>query len=232
MLRYLPQVALPEIGSSGQEKLAKAKVLIVGAGGLGTPLACYLAASGVGSIGIIDADSIAISNLSRQFFYNETEVGQLKVDVLSKNLKCQNPFIEIQAIPAMINKVNVRDYISCYDIVCDCSDNPETRLLVDECCGRLLKPLVYAVVREWEGYVSVLHHTKRMTVKNLFSDDLSVSQNLNCSTTGILSAACGIAGSIQAAEAIKIVIGIPSELDGGILAFSVLKPAFKLFKLK
>ena len=84
MLRYLPQVALPEIGSSGQEKLAKAKVLIVGAGGLGTPLACYLAASGVGSIGIIDADSIAISNLSRQFFYNETEVGQLKVDVLSK----------------------------------------------------------------------------------------------------------------------------------------------------
>ncbi len=232
MQRYIPQLLVPEIGSEGQKKISAARVLIIGAGGLGTPLAIYLAAAGVGTIGIVDGDQVGLSNLSRQFMYNPNDVGQSKAGSLSAKLKLQNPDIKVTVYPEMVTDNNIADYIASYDIICDCTDNAQARILIDHTCSNMHKPLVYAVVRGWEGYVAVFHHQQKRSLEDVFTyQDMIDHDALNCSVAGIVNAACGIAGSIQASEAIKIIVGIDSELDGGILMFNAMGPVFKVFKL-
>ena len=233
MSRYAQQIIVPEVGANGQQKIAAARVLLIGAGGLGTPAAAYLAAAGVGTIGLADGDTIALSNLPRQFLYNESEAGQPKATLLAIKLKQQNPSILINTYPVMINEGNVHSIINEYDIVCDCTDNAATRILVDKLCGELKKPLVYAVVKDWEGYVTVLHHRRNITLDTIFSHSaLLENAALNCSVSGIINTTCGIAGSMQAGEVLKIILGINSDLDGGICCFNTAGPVFKMFTLQ
>ena len=233
MQRYLQQITVPEIGTAGQQQLSAAKVLVIGAGGLGTPVAVYLAAAGVGTIGIADGDRIAVTNLHRQFLYTEKETGQLKATILSAKLQEQNPGVHIIAHTDMMKEVNAVHIINQYDIVCDCTDNADARILINKTCGQLKKPLVYAVVKDWEAYITVLHHTKKITLAAIFSlQALKKNEALNCSVAGIVNTTCGIAASVQAAETIKIIIGMPSALDGGILCIDARLPLFKLLQLQ
>jgi sulfur-carrier protein adenylyltransferase/sulfurtransferase len=222
---------VPEIGAAGQQKIAAAKVLVIGAGGLGTPLAVYLAGAGVGTIGIADGDTVALSNLPRQFYYTEEAVGKSKALLLTERLQVQNPSLNMVAYPFMMNSENIADCMGRYDIVCDCTDNMDARVLIDKECGDMQKPLVFAAVKEWEGYVSVLHHTKKTSVHNLFPVAFEKEVMAGCAVTGIVNAACGFAGSMQAAEVIKIILGIPSQIDGGLLCFNLQVPVTRIFKL-
>ncbi|MEO8403431.1 MAG: HesA/MoeB/ThiF family protein [Chitinophagaceae bacterium] len=232
MDRYWQQIAVPEIGSKGQHLLATAKVLLIGAGGLGTPAAIYLAAAGVGTIGLVDGDNVTVSNLSRQFLYHEHETGHPKVSVLANRLRQQNPVIVVREHMEMLNTSNAHDIISAFDIICDCTDNVDARILINQTCAMSHKPLVYAAVKDWEGYVTVLHHRKKIDLQNIFSiQSLLENSSLNCSVTGIVNTTCGIAGSIQATEVIKIIVGLPSELDGSILCFNTLNTVFRTFRL-
>ncbi len=229
--RYTPQQMVPEIGKSGQEALESAKVLIIGAGGLGTPVATYLATAGVGKIGIVDGDTISESNLHRQFMYRSTEIGELKVQVLKKRLSELNPQSEISTFPFFLDRINAEELFNQYTIICDCSDNAETRLLTDQLCKIRRKPLVYAAVRDWQGYLTVLHHQNNIELGDLFSME-QLQETDNCSIAGIVNTTCGILGSLQACEAIKIVIGQISELDGKILCVDTQHSVFKLFRIK
>lgn len=232
MQRYWQQILVPELGPEGQQKLQKSKVLIAGAGGLGTPVAAYLTAAGVSTIGIADGDTIAINNLHRQFLFTETETGQLKAVVLATKLKAQNPAVQVNIHAEMLNDANVADIIHQYDIICDCTDDADARILIDKTCGALQKPLVYAVVRDWTGYITLLHHRKHISLEQVFSlKELKDTATNNCSVAGIINTTCAIAAGIQANETIKLIAELPSELDGGILCFDASVPVFRVIKL-
>ncbi len=232
MSRYVQQEIVPEIGKIGQSKLKQAKVLIVGAGGLGTPVSAYLSAIGVGKIGIIDGDKIEISNLNRQFFFDENQIGLFKVDVIIDKLKNQNPEIEFINFNFFITNENIEKIILDFDIICDCSDNLETRLLLDKSCSKYRKPLVYAAVKDWEGYITILHHKKSICLNDVFpAEELFKNEIINCSNSGIVNTTCGIAGSIQANEVIKIVLDLDNQLDGEILCFNSFNIIFRKFKI-
>jgi adenylyltransferase/sulfurtransferase len=223
---------VPGLGTEGQQKLAAAKVLIIGAGGLGTPAAVYLAAAGAGTIGILDGDTVSLSNLSRQFYYTENEIGGFKALQLSEKLQVQNPAIQIIPVVEMLTKENAVKYISSYDIICDCTDNAEARGLIDETCGKLNKPLVYAAVKEWEGYITVLHHTRQVSLNDIFSySTITGTDMAGCAMTGIINTTCSMAGTLQATETLKVILGINSSLDGGILCFNIRVPLFRIFAL-
>jgi sulfur-carrier protein adenylyltransferase/sulfurtransferase len=232
MSRYFQQEIVPEIGEIGQEKLKKAKVLIVGAGGLGTPVAICLTAIGVGKIGIIDGDTIEISNLNRQFLFDENQIGLYKSDIITSKLRNQNPEIEIINFNFFVSGENIDKILSEFDIVCDCSDNLETRLLLDKSSLKFKKPLVYAAVKDWEGYITILNYKRKIQLKDIFPlEELFKNEIINCSKSGIVNTTCGIAGSIQANEVIKIILGLDNQLDGKILCFNGLNMIFKKFKL-
>ncbi|MFY8034374.1 MAG: HesA/MoeB/ThiF family protein [Flexibacteraceae bacterium] len=232
MSRYNQQLIVNEIGLLGQQKLSKAKVLIVGAGGLGTPVATYLAAMGVGEIGILDFDTIQESNLHRQFQYSVSDISLSKVEVLSKKLRDQNPTIQINELNVKLNSDNIESIIRTYEIICDCTDNATTRILIDKYCGRLSLPLVYAAVKEWEGYVTVLHGKSKISLSNIFTTEELLGTAESCSLAGIVSPVCGIIGSIQATEVIKLILSIPSELDGGLYYYNALTSQSRMLKLK
>jgi len=232
-MRYTQQIIVEEWGVQGQQKIAAAKVLVVGAGGLGTPLAVYLAAAGVGTIGIADADRIAETNLHRQFLYQEQDLGQSKVESLAAKLRMQNPALSCDTYPFMITVDNALNLLQRYDIICDCTDDAATRILLDKTCNALRIPLVYAAVKDWEAYIAVLHHQKKITLADIFSlTELKENALLNCATAGIVNTTCGIAGSFQANEVFKIVLGMESELDGGIGCLNAAVPLFRIFKLQ
>ncbi len=232
MDRYWQQVVVPEIGPEGQKKLQASRVLVVGAGGLGVPLSTYLTAAGIGTICIIDGDVISTGNLHRQFSYQETQVGQSKSLALRSTLGTQNPNVQVLAYNETLNNDNADSLIGQHDIICDCSDNADTRILVDRVCGELHKPLVYASVKDWEGYVTVLHHSRNISLNNIFDLDALLSNStMNCSISGILGSTCGVAASLQATEVIKLIIGMESALNGGILCFDLRSPVFRVFKL-
>lgn len=233
MQRYMQQLLVPEIGSAGQASLAAAKVFIIGAGGLGSPLAMYLSAAGVGQLGIADGDTVSSSNLSRQFLYTDQHIGQLKAPLLAQILSAQNPATNINSCAEFLSEANIEATLAGYDIMCDCTDNAAARILLDQFCQRTQKPLVYAAVMGWQGQVTVLHHRKKTGLEQIFSyEALQQNEQQNCTMAGIVNAACGIAASVQTSEVMKIILGIPSELDGGILTFDALGPGFRVFGLR
>jgi molybdopterin/thiamine biosynthesis adenylyltransferase len=228
--RYSKQITVTEIGESGQEKLSHAKILIAGAGGLGTPVASYLAACGVGNIGIVDGDKVVRSNLNRQFAYSADDIGLSKSKQLANRLSVQNPEIAIASFEFFLNQENAAEIIGGYDVVCDCTDNTIARMLIDNTCLLMSKPLIYAGVKEWEGYITVLHYRKGIALSDLFSSEsLKEIACNNASQNGIINTTCGIAGSIQATEAIKVILGFESALDGYVLCFNALNQVYKRF---
>ncbi len=222
---------LPEIGNQGQQKINEAGVLIVGAGGLGTVVAIYLVSMGVGKVGIVDYDSIEETNLHRQFLYTSNDLGKKKAVELASKLRVQNENIVVNSFDVKLTNENFEEIASNYSIICDCTDNLNTRLIIDNKCGIHEIPLVHGAVSDWQGYITLFHYKNKFQYQDLFNIK-TLLQSDSCETNGISSPICGIIGSLMSNEVIKIILDIESNLDSGLLYFNGLTNDFKFFKLK
>lgn len=223
--RYARHLSLSEIGEVGQEKLSGARVLIVGSGGLGCPAALYLAAAGVGTLGLIDPDRVDETNLQRQILYRTADAGMLKVEMAQTQLGALNPRVNIQIYPIALDVSNAVEIIQTYDIVLDATDNFETRYLVNDACFFLKKPNVFASVTRFEGRLSVFC-ADGPCYRCLFPappEELI----LNCATEGILGAVPGVIGTLQALETIKLILDIGNSLKGKLVLFDMLTMQFR-----
>lgn len=224
--RYARHLTLPEIGQEGQLKLKEAKVLVVGAGGLGCPATQYLAAAGVGTIGLVDSDVVEESNLQRQVLFSVAEVGKKKVDCAKERLLNLNPHIEIQAYPVTLNTQNALEIIEPYDLVIDGTDNFPTRYLVNDACVFLNKPNCYGSIFRFEGQASVFHHQGGPCYRCLYPTPPPPGLVPSCAEGGVLGVLPSLIGSIQATEAIKIIAGVGTSLSGRFLMFDALEMEF------
>lgn len=212
--RYARQVILPEIGAAGQARLARARVLVIGAGALGTPALYYLAAAGVGTLGIADDDMLELSNLHRQILYSTTDIGHPKAQAAAERLAAFNPDIRIETHRERVNADNAVALIARYDIVIDATDRLETKFLINDACARAERPLVHAAVLGFEARVAVFNARTGPCLRCLFPTPPDTPA-LTCSEAGVLGAVTGIAGSLQALEAIKWLIAA-GEKDGAL----------------
>ncbi|MFN1834477.1 molybdopterin-synthase adenylyltransferase MoeB [Balneola sp. MJW-20] len=211
--RYHRQIKLPEIGKSGQEKLNRASILIVGAGGLGCPAAQYLTAAGVGRIGLVDFDRVDLSNLHRQVLFSEADVGKPKAEAAKSRLKQVNSAVEIRAITEHFDKDNALRLVNEYDIILDGTDNFQTKYMINDACVLAGKPFVSASVYKYQGQVSVFNYQGGPSYRCLYPEH-KLKDESSCEETGVLGVLPGILGTIQAAEAIKITLGIGKVLSG------------------
>lgn len=225
-LRYERHLVLPEIGIEGQKKLKAAKVLLIGAGGLGSPAGMYLAAAGVGKIGIVEYDDVSFSNLQRQILFVTDDVGNSKVMLAKFRLNELNPEIEVLAHDVKLSKENALEIIKDYDIVVDGSDNFATRYLVNDACVMLNKPFVSGSVLKFEGQLSFFDSSDGPCYRCLFP--MPPQGNLSCSDAGVLGVLPGIIGSLQANEVIKFIIGKGELLKGRLLKFDSMKTKFSV----
>lgn len=213
-MRYDRQIILPEIGEEGQIKLKNAKVLIVGVGGLGSPIALYLAAAGVGTIGLMDDDTVGITNLQRQVLYTEKELDKPKVHCATERLSSLNSEISIHPYPSRLTEDNAYDIIGSYDIIVDGCDNFATRYLIDEICSKQRKPYVYGAICGFEGQVSVFHFGEnKNTYRDLYPNESEMKQ-MPPPPKGVLGVTPAIVGSIEACEVLKIICGFGDVLAG------------------
>ncbi len=203
--RYARQMVLAEVGAEGQRKLAASRVLIVGVGGLGAPAAMYLAAAGVGSIGLIDADQVDVSNLQRQIIYDSADQGRDKVTRAATRLQAMNPEVHVAAYPTRLTAANAIEIASPYDIILDGSDNFSTKFLLNDLAYKLGKPLVYGSILRWEGQASVFWAPHGPCYRCLFPEP-PTSYVPSCAEAGVIGAMAGIIGSIQALETVKLIV--------------------------
>jgi sulfur-carrier protein adenylyltransferase/sulfurtransferase len=234
-LRYSCQIALPGFGEATQQQLQNAKVLIVGAGGLGCPAAQYLAASGVGTIGIADFDVISVSNLHRQILYTPEEVGLKKAVIACKKLQQQNPAVKLVVHDVKITPENVLEIINEYDIVLDGTDNFDTRYLLNDACVLKGKPLVYGAIYQYEGQVAVWNiqnadGTRTPNYRDLFSE-VNSTQIPNCAEGGVIPTLAGIIGCMQANEVIKYITKTGELLAGKVLIFDAQSMQSRVIKI-
>ncbi len=212
MMRYDRQIKLDEVGSSGQEKLRDARVLIVGVGGLGCPAAQYLAGAGVGKIGLMDHDKVSITNLHRQVLYDEKDIGKPKAIVSREKLQRMNREIELTAIEEALTIDNAERYFSQYDLIIDGTDNFETKYLINDACILTGKAWIYASIYKHEGQLSVFNYQGGPSYRCLFPK--TSRQDVSCETTGVLGVTPGILGILQATEALKMILGVGNVLCG------------------
>jgi len=231
LARYSRHLTLGEIGAAGQEKLKSARVLVVGAGGLGSPAALYLAASGVGTLGLVDCDRVEISNLQRQVLFDTQSVARPKVDVARERLLELNPEIEVVAHSLELCAANVRDVLSGYDIVLDGTDRLATRYLVNDACVIYRKPLVTAAIHRFEGQAMTYVPDRGPCYRCLFPD---VAEGVvpNCAEAGVLGVLPGVLGALQATEAIKLIVGVGEPLVGRLLIYDALEMRFDAFPVE
>ena len=230
--RYIRQTTLKGFGSEGQKKLAKAKVLVIGAGGLGVPVLTYLNAMGVGKIGVMDSDVVSTTNLHRQVLYSQSDVGESKVIAAFAKLKAQNSETNIEVYNTFITTKNALEIISNYDVVVDTSDNFPTRYLVNDACVMLKKPFVYGALHGYEGQVSVFNFEGGPTYRCLFPNMPQENEVPNCNEHGVLGIIPGIIGNLQALEAIKVITGVGEVLSGKLLIFDGLGQSYQKIKFK
>ena len=230
--RYARHLVLPDVGEEGQKKLKSARVLIVGAGGLGSPLGLYLAAAGIGEIGIIDFDNVSYSNLQRQVLFSENEVGKPKAEIVKEHLLEINSGIKVIAYNEKLTYKNALDIMKNYDVIADGSDNFSAKYLVNDACVLLGKPLVYGSVLRFEGQVSAYIHKEGPCYRCLFPEPPDGGNVLSCEEAGVLGALPGIIGSIQANEVIKLIIGKGETLAGRLLVLDSLKMKFREIKFE
>ena len=209
ILKYNRQIILPEIGIEGQIGLKRAKILVIGAGGLGCPISEYLVSSGVGTIGIIDFDAIALHNLPRQILYKEKDVNKLKTHIAYNYLTEKNTELQCLLFNDRLTDDNADRVIQTFDIIIDASDNFATRYLVNDTCVRLNKPLVYGSILKFEGQISVFNHKGSKNLRDIFPTPPNPEDVPNCDQNGVLSTLPGIVGTIMANEAIKLCTGLP-----------------------
>ncbi len=228
--RYSCQLALPGFGEAAQEKLQQAKVLIVGAGGLGCPAAQYLAASGIGTLGLADYDVVSESNLHRQVLYSPDDIGQKKAEIACVKLHLQNPQVGFHIHDEMIDSSNVMETIRHYDIVVDCTDNFETKYLLNDACVLAGKPLVYGAIYQYEGQVAVWNVNNSPNYRDLYPT-IDAAQIPNCAEGGVLPTLAGIIGCMQANEVIKYITGTGELLAGKILILDAQTLQSRIIKL-
>src|SRR5438309_3922374 len=229
--RYSRHLILPEVGMEGQQKLKAAKVLCVGTGGLGAPLAMYLAAAGVGTIGLVDFDTVDASNLQRQIIHSTATVGKLKVDSAEIMLKGLNPFLNVVKHNTMLTSANAMEILKDYDVIADGTDNFQTRYLVNDACVLLNKPNAYGSIFRFEGQASVFGTKEGPCYRCLYPEPPPPGLVPSCAEGGVLGVLPGIIGTIQAMETIKLILGIGEPLVGRLVLFDALKLQFRELKL-
>ncbi|RMG81258.1 MAG: molybdopterin-synthase adenylyltransferase MoeB [Bacteroidetes bacterium] len=232
LVRYQRHLSLEEIGTEGQLKLKKAKVLVVGAGGLGCPVLQYLTAAGVGNIGIIDFDKVEASNLQRQILFSTNDTGKNKAEIATKHLEKLNPFVKFNIYKEKLTAANVLSVFKPYDLIIDGTDNFSTRYLINDAAVILKKPFVYGSIFRFEGQVSVFNYKNGPTYRCLFPEPPNPGETPSCSEAGVLGALPGIIGSYQALEAIKIITGTGQVLSGKLLMINTLHNSFQIIEVK
>ena len=230
--RYQRHLSLPEVGVEGQSKLLASKVLLLGAGGLGSPAAMYLAAAGVGTIGIVDMDVVDASNLQRQILHNIDRVGDRKVDSAKKTLTMLNPDVDVVTYDTRLCAENVIEILSGYDVIVDGADNFPSRYLLNDASVKLGIPVVHGSIFRFEGMVSVFHPVLGPTYRDMVPEPPPSELAPSCSEAGVLGVLPGIVGSIQALEALKILLNLGESLIGKILAIDTTEMTFRTFKLQ
>lgn len=228
-LRYNRQMMLPEIGDLGQEKIKKAKVLVIGAGGLGCPILQYLATAGIGTIGIVDFDKIELHNLHRQILYTENQVGQAKASTAKSVLETLNPLITIIAFEEKLTAENALQIIRNFDVIVDGSDNFATRYLVNDTCVTLGKSLIYGSILKFEGQLAVFNYNGTKNLRDLFPEPPNPKDVPNCNLNGVLGTLPGIIGSMMAHETMKLILDLPS-LENELILFNTLDWSFRKLK--
>lgn len=227
--RFSRHLALREIGVVGQEKLKAAKVLVIGAGGLGSPSILYLAAAGVGTIGVVDFDSVDISNLQRQVLFDTADIGKSKAEMAAKRLHALNPDLKVVVHPVELKAANAREIFAGYDVVLDGTDRFATRYLTNDACVLLGKPLVSAAIHRFEGQALTYVPKRGPCYRCLFAEPPSDGLVPNCAEAGVLGVLPGVLGTIQATEAIKLITGIGEPLLGRLLTYDALSMRFEEF---
>jgi molybdopterin/thiamine biosynthesis adenylyltransferase len=232
--RYARHIVLREVGGPGQARLRAARVLVIGAGGLGSPVILYLAAAGVGAIGIVDFDTVSLSNLQRQIAHRTADVGRLKTDSAREAALALNPGVRIEAQAERLTADNALELISRYDVIADGSDNFTTRFLINDACFFAKKTLVSAAVTEFDGQLATYkpHVGDYPCYRCLFPEPPPPGSAPSCSETGILGAAAGVMGTLQALEAMKEIIGIGDSLAGQLLIYDALSTRFRTVRVR
>ena len=228
--RYYRQLILKKIGISGQKKILKSKVLVVGAGGLGCPLLLYLSYSGVGNIGIVDHDKIELSNLSRQILFTKKDIGKYKTKVSKNFINKINKKINVRIFNIKLNKKNINDIAKNYQIICDGTDNFKSRLLINDYCIKNKKILISAAISKFDGQLFVFNFKEKTPCFRCFMPE-APSKELNCESDGIMTTLAGIAGSLQANEVIKSILNMKNSMKENIMIFNVLESDFRKVKL-
>ena len=230
--RYHRHLLLPEVGAEGQLKLLEAKVLCLGAGGLGSPAALYLAAAGVGTVGIVDMDVVDASNLQRQILHNFDRVGERKVDSAKKTLNALNPDVNVVTYDVRLGADNIVDIIADYDVIVDGADNFPVRYMLNDASVKLGIPVVHGSIFRFEGQVTVFDPRNGPTYRDMIPEPPPAEMAPSCAEAGVLGVLPGIVGSIQALEAIKLILGHGDTLVGRLLAFDASEMSFREYKLR
>ena len=232
LLRYARHLALPHMGMEGQIRLREARVLCVGAGGLGSPVALYLAAAGVGTLGLVDHDDVDVSNLQRQILHGTSDVGRAKLSSARERLSDLNPHVEVETHAERLTSANALEILEGYDVVVDGTDNFPTRYLVNDACVLLGIPTVYGSIFRWEGQASVFADGDGPCYRCLFREPPPPGLVPNCAEGGVLGVLPGIIGSVQAMETLKLLLGVGTNLSGRLLIFDALEMSWREVALR
>jgi len=232
--RFSRQIVLKDIGILGQKKILSSKVLIIGAGGLGSPVAEFLSRAGVGSLGIVDEDKVSLSNLHRQGLYNTSDVGKFKVKIAKNKIKKINPDTKVTIYKIRLGKNNFKKIINDYDYIVDGSDNFATKFLLNDFCIRFKKVLITGAISKYDGHIFTFNFkNKKIPCLRCFFQESYISDDLlNCESEGVLGTVAGIVGTIQANEVLKKILNIGMGLDGYIFILNLLHLNFRKVKLK
>jgi adenylyltransferase/sulfurtransferase len=232
VLRYSRHLTLPEVGVEGQQRLKAARVLCIGAGGLGSPAAMYLAAAGVGTLGLVDEDAVDVSNLQRQIIHGTSDVGRSKLDSAADRLREINPHTRIEPHAVRLGVENALDLVSAYDVIVDGTDNFPTRYLVNDACVLVGRPNAYGSIARFEGQASVFAAPDGPCYRCLHPEPPPAGLIPSCAEGGVLGVLPGIIGTIQATETVKLILGIGEPLVGRFLLYDALKMQFRVIKLR
>ncbi len=228
--RFEKQIILKNIGINGQKKIFNSRVLIVGIGGLGCPLLTYLAASGVGTLGIVDHDKVEISNLSRQTLFSQNDIGKFKVNQAKKKIKKINNKIKIKTFKIKLSPKNIKKIFKDFEIICDGTDNYKTRYLINDECKKSKKILISAAISKFDGHLFKFNFKKKGSCYRCFMPEIPVENN-NCQSEGIFSPVAGVLGSMQANEVLKTILNFKSDLSNHMIIFNSIKSDFRNIRL-
>ena len=230
--RYSRHIILPEVGGSGQQKMLEARVLLLGAGGLGSPAAYYLAAAGIGNLGIVDFDQVDLSNLQRQIIHSTERIGMLKTESAKKTIQALNPDVNVTLYNEKMDSSNIKSFIKDYDYVVDGSDNFPTRYLVNDACVMKNKTLIHGSIYRFEGQVTVFKPGDGPCYRCLYPEPPPPGMVPNCQEGGVLGVLAGVIGNLQVVEVLKLILGIGKPLVGKLLIYDALNTEFRNLRLR